>query len=99
MEQRRRRVKKSHVDGAVDESSAVQDQRFLYTTQPVKNPEANTYVAEPGLMAGRQQTNEVRNFKSMLQIKIFNFLLCLAKELRCFNNFISIPAVHCYRNE
>jgi len=49
------------------------------------------HLAELGLLAdrqsGRQNLGEAWNFKSLLQIEIFDFLLCLAKILHCFSNF------------
>ena len=53
------------------------------------------YQAKPGLMAcwlagwqfGRRNLGKARDFQCLLQIEIFDFLLCLAWVLHYFNNF------------
>ena len=49
------------------------------------------YLAEPGLTAGwqfsRRNLGEASDFKCLLQIEIFDFLLSLAEVLHYFNNF------------
>ena len=63
------------------------------------------YLAEPGLtsgwQAGRQNLGEASDFQCLLQIEIFNFLLCLAKVLHYFNNFDALQTLfkdkYCYK--
>ena len=55
------------------------------------------YLAEPVLTAGwqfgRRNLGEARDFQCLLQIKIFDFSLYLAKVLHCFNNFDALQTL------
>jgi len=71
------------------------------------------YLAEPGLtagwlagwqagwLAGRRNLGEAWDFKCLLQIEIFDFLLSLAEVLHYFNNFDVLQTLfsgkYCYK--
>ena len=99
---------KRKLDGAVDEFSADWEIRKSGATvhklwkiwRPVPSG-TRSYGKLAGWLAGRQNLGEVWDFKCLLQIEIFDFLLCLTKVLHYFNNFDVLQTLfsgkYCYK--
>ena len=97
---------KRKLDDAVNESSADWETR---KSGAIVEKSGGLYLAEPGLTAGwlagrqfgRRNLGEAWDFKCLLQIEIFDFLLSLAEVLHFFNNFDVLQTLfsgkYCYK--